>query len=95
VLEPVVDDLRRHVAEALPGLDPEPVHREACLYTITPDGDFILDVIDGVVVCGGDSGHAFKFGPLLGRFCADLAQGRPLPAECDRFRADRFAGAAA
>jgi sarcosine oxidase len=95
VLEPVVDDLRRHVAEALPGLDPEPVHREACLYTITPDGDFILDVIDGVVVCGGDSGHAFKFGPLLGRFCADLAQDRPLPAECDRFRADRFAGAAA
>jgi sarcosine oxidase len=95
VLEPLVDELRRHVAEALPGLDPEPVHREACLYTITPDGDFILDMIDGVVVCGGDSGHAFKFGPLLGRFCADLAQGRPLPAECDRFRADRFAGAAA
>jgi sarcosine oxidase len=95
VLEPLVDDLRRHVAEALPGLDPEPVHGEACLYTITPDGDFILDQIDGAVVCGGDSGHAFKFGPLLGRFCADLAQGRPLPAECDRFRADRFAGAAA
>jgi sarcosine oxidase len=95
VLEPLVDELCAHVAEALPGLDPEPVHREACLYTITPDGDFILDIIDGVVVCGGDSGHAFKFGPLLGRFCADLAQGRPLPAECDRFRADRFAGAAA
>lgn len=94
VLEAVVDDLRRHVSEALPGLDPRPVHREACLYTVTPDGDFILDVIDGAVVCGGDSGHAFKFGPLLGRFCADLAQGRTLPPECDRFRAGRFAGAA-
>ena len=61
---------------------------------MTPDGDFILDTIDGVVVCGGDSGHAFKFGPLLGRFCADLAQGRALPPECDRFRVSRFAGAA-
>ena len=28
----------------------------------------------------------------LGRFCADLAQGRPLPPECDRFRVARFAG---
>ena len=61
----------------------------------TPDGDFILDAIDGIVVCGGDSGHAFKFGPLLGRLCADLAQGRQLPPECDRFRVSRFAGAAA
>jgi sarcosine oxidase len=94
VLEPLADELCAHVAEALPGLDPAPVHREACLYTMTPDGDFILDVIDGVVVCGGDSGHAFKFGPLLGRLCADLAQGRKLPPECDRFRADRFAVAA-
>jgi sarcosine oxidase len=93
VLSEVVDDLRAHVVEALPGLIPEPVHQEACLYTVTPDGDFILDQIDGVVVCGGDSGHAFKFGPLLGRLCADLAQGRPLPPECDRFRADRFAKA--
>ena len=71
------------------------MHQEACLYTMTPDGDFILDPIDGVVVCGGDSGHAFKFGPLLGRLCADLAQGRSLPPECDRFRAARFAGAGA
>jgi sarcosine oxidase len=58
---------------------------------MTPDEDFILDTIDGIVVCGGDSGHAFKFGPLLGRFCADLAQGCPLPEECEAFRIARFA----
>jgi len=95
VLAALVEELSAHVAEAFPGLDSRPVHQEACLYTMTPDGDFILDAIDGVVVCGGDSGHAFKFGPLLGRLCADLAQGRSLPPECDRFRASRFAGAAA
>ena len=45
---------------------------KTCLYTMTPDEDFILDTIDGVVVCGGDSGHAFKFGPLLGEQLAQL-----------------------
>jgi sarcosine oxidase len=90
----LVGEVSEHVSRMLPGLDPAPVHTEACLYTMSPDGDFILDRIGDVVVCGGDSGHAFKFGPLLGRFCADLAQGRDLPPECDRFRADRFAGAA-
>jgi glycine/D-amino acid oxidase-like deaminating enzyme len=46
-----------------------------------------------MVVVGGDSGHAFKFGPLLGRLAADLAQGRPLPEQCRRFTAGRFAHA--
>ena len=73
-------------AQRFPGLDPEPVHSEACLYTLTPDDDFILDAIDGVIVCGGDSGHAFKFGPLLGRLSPTCAQGRALPAEAQRFR---------
>jgi sarcosine oxidase len=59
---------------------------------MTPDGDFILDRIDGVVVCGGDSGHAFKFGPLLGRLVADLALGRTLPPETAMWRAGRFTG---
>ena len=83
--------LVEYVRARFPGLDPEPVHSEACLYTLTPDNDFILDTIDGVIVCGGDSGHAFKFGPLLGRLVADLAQGRPLPVEAERFRVGRLA----
>ena len=79
-----------HIGRVFPGLDPRPVYSEACLYTMSPDGDFILDKIDGVIVCGGDSGHAFKFAPLLGRFIADLAGGRALPPEADRFRAGRL-----
>lgn len=86
----VLADLLAHLPEAFPGLDPRPLTVEACLYTMTPDGDFVLDMIDGMVVIGGDSGHAFKFGPLLGRLAADLARGRSLPSECQMFRADRF-----
>ncbi len=85
--------LVEHVKRMFPGFDPRPVHSEACLYTMSPDGDFVLDRIDGVIVCGGCSGHAFKFGPLLGRLIADLAQGRALPPEADRFRASRLAPA--
>ncbi len=91
--QPLQDRLVEHVKRMFPGLDPRPVHAEACLYTMSPDGDFVLDRIDGVTLCGGCSGHAFKFGPLLGRLAADLAQGRSLPPEADRFRASRLAPA--
>lgn len=93
--QPLVDRLVEHVRTMFPGLDPRPLHSEACLYTMSPDGDFILDRIDGVIVFGGDSGHAFKFGPLLGRLIADMASGRPLPPEAERFRAGRFTTAGA
>jgi sarcosine oxidase len=86
-----LDRLRRWMVAALPGLPAEPGHTESCLYTMAPSRDFILDTIDGIVVLGGDSGHAFKFAPLLGRLAADLAQGNPLPSECNRFRVARFA----
>jgi sarcosine oxidase len=86
----LVERLVEHVRLAFPGLDPRPLQSEACLYTMSPDGDFILERIDGVIVCGGDSGHAFKFAPLLGRLIADLAGGRPLPPEAERFRAGRL-----
>lgn len=79
------------VRERYPGLDPAPIRTEACTFVQTPDDDFVLDTIDGVIVCGGDSGHAFKLAPALGQLCADLAVGRSLPAELSRlFRADRF-----
>jgi sarcosine oxidase len=87
-----LDRIRGWLAATFPGLDGPLIRSESCLYAMTPERDFILDTIDGIVVLGGDSGHAFKFGPLLGRLAADLAQGNELPAECARFRVDRFAG---
>jgi len=86
-----LDRLRSWLAATFPGLNGPLIRSESCLYTMTPDRDFILDTIDGIVVLGGDSGHAFKFGPLLGRLAADLAQDRPLPPQCARFRIERFA----
>ncbi len=38
----------------------------------TADERFVVERIDGIVVGAGTSGHAFKFGPLLGGQLADL-----------------------
>jgi sarcosine oxidase len=75
----------RYVRERLPGLVPDGLGAETCLYTMTADEHFVLDREGPIVVGGGGSGHAFKFGPLLGEMLADLALGRPTRVPRDRF----------
>jgi sarcosine oxidase len=81
-----IEEVVRLARDRFPGIDPQPVQTEGCLYTLTPDDRFILDQVDGMIVCGGDNGHGFKFGALMGQFVADIAEGRALPPETDRFR---------
>jgi monomeric sarcosine oxidase len=64
-----------HVERWLPGLEPEPVAEATCLYTTTPDEDFVLDRAGPVVVVSPCSGHGAKFTPLIGSLAADLALG--------------------
>jgi glycine/D-amino acid oxidase-like deaminating enzyme len=69
---------------------------DRCMYDMTPDQDFIIDVHPegpGVVIGTGFSGHGFKFGVLIGQLLADLALSRPPEFPIDRFRLDRFAEA--
>lgn len=52
--------------------------REAkpCMYSLTPDSNFVIDrhpEHPNVVLCGGFSGHGFKFAPVVGEIAADLA----------------------
>ncbi len=74
-----------YVRARLPGLDPAPLAPETCLYTMTADEDFVLGREGPVVVGAGCSGHAFKFGPLLGEILAALALGEPPPVDLTRF----------
>ncbi|WP_374309775.1 FAD-dependent oxidoreductase [Dongia sp.] len=53
-------------------------------WTMTPDADFIVDEAGGdwgrrLILACGCSGHAFKFGPALGRLVADVAEGGAAP----------------
>jgi sarcosine oxidase len=77
------------VARLLPSLNPQPVATERCVYDNSPDSDFVLDRVGRIVVGCGTSGHAFKFGPLLGELLADLAEGRDPRVDLGRFSLHR------
>ena len=64
-----------YVNRVLPGLDPEPYAETTCLFTNTPDEDFIIDRVDGLTILSPCSGHGAKFAPLVGQWAADLATG--------------------
>ncbi len=64
-----------YVQRWLPGLDPTPSSEITCLYTDTPSEDFVLDRVDGLVVCSPCSGHGAKFAPLIGELVAGLVVG--------------------
>jgi sarcosine oxidase len=77
------------IKRRLPGFDPVPTRSETCIYTMTPDQDFVLDRRGALVVGSACSGHGFKFGPLLGELLADLAT-QADPAPHARFALARF-----
>ena len=64
-----------YVEEWFPGLEPEPMHAETCLYTTTPTEDFFVERTGPIVTVSACSGHGFKFTPVIGRLAADLATG--------------------
>jgi len=73
--------LRRFLADTFPALvDAEVVYTRRCLYSDTLDGHFWIDRHParlGLSVAAGDSGHGFKFGPVLGPLIADVVEGKP------------------
>jgi sarcosine oxidase len=94
-IDPVLErEAAQYVRDRLPGLEPAGLAAETCLYTMTADEDFVLDRLGPLVVGGGCSGHAFKFGPLLGEFLAGLALGEDIPAPRERFALGRPSPAA-
>ncbi|XP_052167715.1 probable sarcosine oxidase [Oryza glaberrima] len=77
----LVEPVARWIDEVMPGhVDTAggPVIRQPCMYSMTPDEDFIIDFVGGelgkdVVVGAGFSGHGFKMGPAVGRILAEMA----------------------
>lgn len=60
----------------IPGAYASTLALKTCLYTNTPDENFILDFAPGqpnVVIACGFSGHGFKFASVVGEIMADLA----------------------
>jgi monomeric sarcosine oxidase len=67
--------VEKFLAARMPGAVGEPLATKTCLYTLTPDRDFVLDRLPGhpgIVVALG-AAHAYKFAGLFGKILADLA----------------------
>jgi sarcosine oxidase len=76
-----------------PGLGPN-TKSQVCMYTVTPDHNFVIDVHPRhpqVSVACGFSGHGFKFASTVGEILADLAEKGKTPHDISMFSAKRFA----
>lgn len=84
--------IRSRVEADLATVTPEVLDAQVCSWTDSPDGKFIIDVLDGgVVVACGDSGEGFKFSALMGEVLADLAEGATPDADIAALSSARFA----
>lgn len=100
----VVERVARWIDDFMPGYVETaggPVERLPCMYSMTPDEDFVIDFLGGefeqdVVVGAGFSGHGFKMGPAVGMIQMALDGEARIAAEAGvdlgHFRINRFEG---
>ena len=85
--------VRQFVETRLPAAAGPELLTKTCLYTLTPDRDFVVDRIPGApgVIVGLGAGHGFKFASVLGRVLVELAfdGASPSDGELGAFRIDR------
>ncbi len=87
--------IRARLAGTLPGLAGRLLHAETCLYTMTPDENFLLGPHPqhaAVTIAAGFSGHGFKFAQVIGEMLANSALERekvPIPNLFSISRFDR------
>ena len=66
---------------------------KTCIYTMTPDEDFVIDLSPSdqrVVVASPCSGHGFKFASVIGEILADLSTEGATRHDIGRFGMNRF-----
>lgn len=85
--------IRAAIAEHIPAANGRLIAAKTCLYTMTPDGDFLIDRLPGapnIIVASPCSGHGFKFAPVVGEILADLATTGATRHDIARFCLERF-----
>lgn len=85
----VIDFARTHIT----GITDKPIRTSDCLYTLSPDGHFLIDrhpEHDQLLFAAGFSGHGFKFASALGQILADLVTGKKPQLPIEFLSADRF-----
>jgi sarcosine oxidase len=86
--------MRRFLDTHLPGAAGPLKAMKTCIYTRTPDEDFVLDLLPDdprIVVASPCSGHGFKFASVIGEVLADLATKGKTRHDISRFSLARLA----
>jgi sarcosine oxidase len=91
--EEAFERVRSFLDRHLPGALGPPIVTKTCLYTLTPDRDFVVDRLPDApgVLVGLGAAHGFKYASVLGRILVELAMDDATPSagEIDAFGIDR------
>lgn len=74
----IPEAFREFLTTRMNGVFAETSRTSICMYTMTPDENFVIDrhpEHDNVAIAAGFSGHGFKFTPKVGEHLADLVCG--------------------
>jgi sarcosine oxidase len=89
-----LDKIYAFMDQYMPGVFKKKITTKNCLYTNTPDENFILDYLpktnQQVIIAAGFSGHGFKFVPAIGKVMAEMAFNNNPSIDIDFLRIDRF-----
>jgi sarcosine oxidase len=82
-----------YVRGRLPGLTHRCDAAVSCLYTTTPDANFVIDFYPGsdrIIIASACSGHGFKHSAAIGEVLADLAVRVASKIDISSFSIERF-----
>ena len=89
--QPALQRVLDFLGQYIPSLLGPIIYTRTCLYTLTPDRDFVLDAVPDhpkvSIAIGG--GHGFKFASLVGRILSELAVDGHTDCNLEPFRLDR------
>jgi sarcosine oxidase len=86
---------RTYVAPYLPALSDRCVKAVICLYTVTPDAEFVIDrhpEFERVILASPCSGHGFKHSAAIGEALAEMALDGPTRLDLEAFKFARLLG---
>jgi sarcosine oxidase len=86
-----VREVQTFLDRHLPAARGSVLYSKTCLYTLTPDRDFVIDRVaghDNIHIAIG-AGHAFKFASAIGRILSELAIDGWTPTNVEPFTLDR------
>ncbi len=96
--EAIFEEVSPWLQQVFTGVSPKPQMTESCMYTETPDYDYIIDAVPGfkkgnLLVGCGFSGHGFKLAPVVGKLLATWSTTQKFPYSQkiqDKFSLKRF-----